>query len=363
MALRFLFLLCFPDVIKKKTATKYAIGGLRSVSEKHGAVVWMIVLNHRVARSTQHCLASEPMLPIVLPLVVAFVLSIGILTASATKFMKHPTRMKRSKAAILGRETVEILERGSYIVDGVEVDLNEAIDRSMEETCSYPPGSRVLREKLEQYQTVYEVLNESTLSAARKLIQSGFNTAILNFASAKSPGGGFLSGALAQEESLARSSGLYACLVDDEMYPFHRARHDPMYTNYAIYSPGVPIIRDDEGNLLPEPYLSAFITSPAVNAKAVLKKNTSKHGQIRNEMEKRIQKVLGIAAEWNHDGLILGAWGCGAFGNDGNIIAELFYNALTQQFKGAFSRVVFAVIDWSEERRFIGPFRQRFGSL
>ena len=84
-----------------------------------------------------------------------------------------------------------------------------------------------------------------------------------------SPGGGFLHGARAQEEYLARSSGLYGCLVNNPMYSFHRERHDPLYTDYVIYSPQVSVFRADEGNLLEEPYKLAIITSPAVNANHV----------------------------------------------------------------------------------------------
>jgi len=89
---------------------------------------------------------------------------------------------------------------------------------------------------------------------------------VLNFASATHPGGGFLSGARAQEEYLARSSGLYACIRDNPMYAFHRSRSDPHYTNYAVYSPEVPVFRSDDGSLLDEPYTVGIITSPAVNA-------------------------------------------------------------------------------------------------
>src|SRR5207253_843688 len=100
---------------------------------------------------------------------------------------------------------------------------------------------------------------ETTLASARRLVAAGQRPAALNFASAKHPGGGFLNGALAQEESLARSSALYACLVGNPMYTFHQAQSDALYTDYAIYSPDVPVFRGDDGALLPEPYLCSFI--------------------------------------------------------------------------------------------------------
>src|SRR5208283_3500713 len=114
------------------------------------------------------------------------------------------------------------------------------------------------------------------LEAARRLIAERCRPAVLNFASATQPGGGFLSGSRAQEESLARSSGLYACLSGNPMYEFHRTRRDAMYTDYFVYSPDVPVFRTDEGNLLEQPWRCSFITAPAVNAKAVLKRDPSR---------------------------------------------------------------------------------------
>ncbi|MCZ7684092.1 MAG: TIGR02452 family protein [Sandaracinaceae bacterium] len=71
--------------------------------------------------------------------------------------------------------------------------------------------------------------------------------------------------------------------------------------------------------------------------------------------------MLAVAAHHGHDALVLGAWGCGVFRNDPTEVAGLFGEALEGRFAGAFARVVFAVLDSSEERRFIGPFERRFG--
>jgi uncharacterized protein (TIGR02452 family) len=145
------------------------------------------------------------------------------------------------------------------------------------------------------------------------------------------------------------------------MYEFHRARRDAMYTNYAIYSPDVPIIRTDDGALLEQPWLCSILTAPAVNAKAVLQHDPSRRPEIRHAMRERVHKVLTVAAVHGHDTLVLGAWGCGAFGNDGEEIAELFREVLRDRFSGVFARVAFAITDWSKEQRFIGPFVRAFG--
>jgi uncharacterized protein (TIGR02452 family) len=272
--------------------------------------------------------------------------------------------MKRTTAALLGRETVRFLEGGRYTNPAGEVvEIADMVAASVAGTVSYPPKASVPQVSAGSHTTNIEVRNESTLVAARRFVEAGHRPVALNFASAKHPGGGFLGGALAQEESLARSSGLYACLAGNPMYDFHKAQRDPMYSNYAIYSPDVPVIRQDEGELLAQPYLCSFITSPAVNAGEVLARGPRREAEIRDAMDTRIRKILAIAAAHGHDTLILGAWGCGVFRNDGEEIAKLFQQAIGGKFHGVFARINFAVLDWSAERRFIGPFQRAFGSL
>jgi len=67
-----------------------------------------------------------------------------------------------------------------------------------------------------------------------------------------------------------------------------------------------------------------------------------------------------IAEAYAYEALVLGAWGCGAFGNDPARTAHDFREALNGPFLGAFKEVVFAIADWSPERRFLGPFRDAF---
>lgn len=185
----------------------------------------------------------------------------------------------------------------------------------------------------------------------------------MNFASAKNPGGGFLGGSSAQEESLARSSGLYACINQmKQMYEANRAHRSCLYTDHMIYSPRVPVIRDDDGVLLENPYCASFLTVPAVNAGAVRNNEPKNVDRIAPTMIQRMERLLSVAVIQGHDYLILGAWGCGVFKNDAGNVAQWFYDHLigNATFQARFNTVVFAVTDWSDERRFIGPFEKRF---
>jgi uncharacterized protein (TIGR02452 family) len=271
--------------------------------------------------------------------------------------------LDRRRAREVGQETVRILEAGSYTTAaGATVDITAHLRRSVEDTRSYPPEDPLAAVKPGDKKTLYEVVNESTLTAARRLVGAGHRPAALNFASAKHPGGGFLSGGRAQEESLARSSGLYTSIASNPMYSYDGAKADALYSRYAIYSPDVPVLRDDDGALLAAPYPCSFITCAAVNANVLLEREPARRPAIREQMRIRIGRVLNIAAMHEHSTLVLGAWGCGVFGNDSWQIAELFHQSLTNEYRGVFERVVFATFDSSEERRFIGPFQHQFGS-
>ena len=120
------------------------------------------------------------------------------------------------------------------------------------------------------------------------------------------------------------------------------------------------MFRGDDHELLPSPYPASFITSAAPLATHV---NPNELRHLPKIIYDRALKVLAVAKAHGHDSLILGAWGCGAFGNDGNLVADLFLKALTKDFAGTFKSVTFAIVDTSPERRFISPFEERFDGL
>ncbi|MEI7910594.1 MAG: TIGR02452 family protein [Verrucomicrobiota bacterium] len=77
-------------------------------------------------------------------------------------------------------------------------------------------------------------------------------------------------------------------------------------------------------------------------------------------LRQRIHRVLAIAKAYQYETLVLGAWGCGAFNNDPKRAAANFREALESDFRGAFSDIIFAVTDWSPQRRNLGAFRDAF---
>jgi uncharacterized protein (TIGR02452 family) len=272
--------------------------------------------------------------------------------------------LNRNQRAQMAQQTVQIIGQGHYISPaGRRVDIGAAVAASIAGTCEFPPDRSVtVAHGLRGRQvTQFAVQNETTLAAARRLT-ANHRTIALNFASAKNPGGGFLSGSEAQEESLARASSLYACLEGRSMYPFHRRHDDALYTDFVIYSPAVVVFRDSDGSLLETPFTCSFLTAPAPNAGAALQRNPKRADELGRALQTRINKVLSVAAGQGYDAIILGAWGCGVFKNDPRDVAKQFHAALTSDFAGVFSLIHFAVLDHSRDGAVIAPFENAFGS-
>jgi len=209
-----------------------------------------------------------------------------------------------------------------------------------------------------------EVTPETTTAAAHRLVhvEGVERVAALNFASAKNPGGGWLGGARAQEEDLARCSALYRCLLaQPRYYEANRAHPSFLYTDHVIYSPAVPFFRDDDHRLLEEPFPVSIITAPAPNAGEALRRDPSAGPQLRAVLASRAGKVLAVAAHQGHRTLVLGAWGCGVFRNDPRNVAGVFDDWLrSQDVSGVFERVVFAVYDRTRTRGALRAFEGRF---
>ncbi|WP_139492147.1 TIGR02452 family protein [Brevibacillus dissolubilis] len=309
--------------------------------------------------------------------------------------MTKPGRVRRAQIAA---ETIQIFEKGSYLSPaGKQIDLREALESAKSGSVLYRPEQRIevgdalapdhvdsinSSADVDQAEstdipanpdsttnhgkaTNIEVTGETTLAAVKRLlsVQGISETVCLNFASAKNPGGGFLNGSQAQEESLARASGLYPCIVQmQEMYDYNRRCSTCLYSDYMIYSPHVPVIRDDQDRLLAEPYTVSMITAPAVNAGVVLEREPHNRSNIHSTMTNRIRKIVELAAHHGNKGLVLGAYGCGVFKNRPEDVAGYFKKVLVDEgYAERFEKIVFAVYDTSRDQGNLRAFERVLG--
>jgi uncharacterized protein (TIGR02452 family) len=247
------------------------------------------------------------------------------------------TRLRETAA-----ETIAIVARGGYRSPaGAWVQIADTVAGAVADTRLHVPDEPLTTVGPPNPSPVIEVTLESTLSAAQRL---GDDTSALVFASARNPGGGFRTGAKAQEEDIARASALHACLdTVPGYYGHHRADPDLRYSDRVIYAPGVPVFRDDTGRLLDRPHRTAMLVAAAPNLRAVEQNQPDRAATVPAVLARRALRILTVAAAHGHRRLVLGAWGCGVFGNAPAVVAQVFAVALTRVDR--FDHVVFAVLD------------------
>ncbi|MFE2561220.1 TIGR02452 family protein [Streptomyces sp. NPDC059352] len=266
----------------------------------------------------------------------------------------------------IARRTEEIVAAGEYRApDGRTVSLAEDLTAALAGTRLHGPDPVPVTPDTDRTPTL-AVTGESSLAAARRMTSADppdRPVAVLNFASARNPGGGYLNGAQAQEEALCRASALHATLLRaPDYYAHHRAERDAFYTDRVIHSPRVPVFRDERGALLTEPFTVGFLTSPAPNAGVVRRSTPELADRLPAALAARAERVLETAAAAGYRRLVLGAWGCGVFQNDPAEVAGTFKVLLTGdgRFAGHFEEIVFAVLDRSSGTPTLAAFARVF---
>ena len=188
-----------------------------------------------------------------------------------------------------------------------------------------------------------KVISGGSVSTAYNIKNSGRRVAMLNFADAKRPGGWVIEGAQTQEENICRCTNLYETLIQKKCLegyynvnmafgiPDAENHYIEPYTDTLIYSENVAIFKDDVNyNDLPVKYVDV-ITCPAPCGGV----NTE------NVLMRRMEKIIKVAYAHKVTHLILGAWGCGAFGQNPVVVANCFKSVLDKY--PVFDSVIFAI--------------------
>ncbi len=271
----------------------------------------------------------------------------------------------------IAKATIEITATGTYRTpSGTLRDIGPQVQHAIAGTRLYEPAELATLAARNMAPTSgaaarIEVLSGTTQAVTRALYLEGCRDIVmLAFASARNPGGGFVRGAKAQEEDLARCSSLYTCLLQQpQYYERNRLESSLLYTDHIIYSPEVPFFRVKGRDLLEEPFTASVITAPAPNAGQFLRREPGREADVDVTLRRRARYVLEVALANGHQTLVLGAWGCGVFQNDPEAVASAFGDWLeAPEFADAFKRVVFGIYDRTKSAGTLRAFQHRFES-
>lgn len=259
--------------------------------------------------------------------------------------------MGREENVIVFKDTEKLCKKNDRIKGSIE--------NSIKEQKLILESDELIAPKLNIYEDAasFVISKKRTYEAASSYRNQ--KVAVHNFASASNPGGGVVRGSSAQEEALCRCSGLYFCLDIDEMwkgfYKPHRNAHDPIHNDDIIYTPRVTVFKTDTGapklmqekdwydvdvitcaapNLRPNP---TNVWNPA-DGEAV----TMTDRELLALHEKRLRRILNVAVAEGVETIILGAFGCGAFRNNPEVVALANKNVI-KDYMYAFKNIEYAI--------------------
>ena len=276
---------------------------------------------------------------------------------------------KKARNVDVYQETMNICRAGGYDTANGYVDLPPLAD-VLAASKFYDNPPRV-DGKPTVGTTFLDAVNADCIDVTRDLVAQGYNPIMLNMANRHTPGGGVLNGARAQEESLFRQSNLCVSLYQYSDYHaglLGLAKGDgsyPMDRNTGgIYSGRVTFFRTSQrqgDKLVDTPFECAVVSVAAIN-----RPDLNAQGRLVpwavEATERKIRTMLRIGLVHGHDAIVLGAWGCGAFHNPPEHMAEIFDAVLHEpEFENKFKVVRFAVIeDHNSRHSNYAPFDHQF---
>lgn len=288
--------------------------------------------------------------------------------------------MKNENVQIL-EDTLSIFKKGKYKKGGKTI-RTKLSRKQMEECCVYLPEDVqdiMNRKDFEHVHVMGRVgvgcRNIDSFGMAQeqhkwKFLFSGKkanNILVLNFANPVNPGGGVRRGARSQEEDLCRKSSLLLSLESNQAqqyYKYNRSLNTYMGSDAIILTPNVEIIKDVNGELLDDSIIVSVMTCAAPMITQGMERLS--YEQYQELFYNRICGMLKCAAYWGYQALVLGAFGCGAFGNDAKLVSDLFYKALKEfnfdgmRAKDFFHRIDFAVLDRTPGQYNFNEFNRNF---
>ena len=249
----------------------------------------------------------------------------------------------------IAQDSIEISKKGEYQIGNRLYRFDTANDTKL--FVSMEGVINAVKKKEKVGHPFIEVVNEGTVDAIFRLSknkQKNLSLGVLNFASAYNPGGGFESGAMAQEECLAYCSDLFMKQITGEgkgYYEINRRKNNPIYTD-TMFMSNVTFFRNSRFNLVSNPTMCNVLTCPAVNIGALRGRVGTDMNFAKETMKNRMRKILYLFAYYGCEELILGAFGCGVFGNNPEDVARNWFELLFDEGLGDYFKYIsFSIID------------------
>lgn len=236
------------------------------------------------------------------------------------------------------KRAIKAKEHHEYMVCSYKKDIEDSIKRSK---VYKPDVCKNISQFMGKYEMEIKVVDLTTSEAIFEYGDGKNHLGVLNFASYRYAGGGYIIGSLAQEEALCHDSNLYEVLsseyIQEEFYKKNlESLCNNLYTSRLVYSPDIVFVSDTVD------VKCDVITCAAPNIGAYL----SKHRELDNYkdiLRDRVDNILYSAFENNVETLILGAFGCGVFKNNPYNVAEVFRELIFDKYSACFRKVIFAI--------------------
>ncbi|MCD8199426.1 MAG: TIGR02452 family protein [Coriobacteriaceae bacterium] len=273
------------------------------------------------------------------------------LTDEQKEEMRRQKEAKKQQNLSEIEETLQICEAGEYLCDGKTVALGSSKDEFSEIDVFLPDDIMGLQTTASEGQaSAFTCKNADALSVARQdcsdpSYQEGGRVLVLNLASFSRPGGAVRDGANGQEEDLCRRSTLLLSLESDEAkryYDYNNALKTRLGSDAVMITPEVLVFRDEKGELLQEPFTISVMSCAAPMIRMGLEGKSDE--EYRAMLLNRIAGMLRCAMSEGYRNLVLGAFGCGVFGNDAAVVSDAFKATFDEVGESAFSHVDFAVL-------------------
>lgn len=256
-------------------------------------------------------------------------------------------------------QRIEVFQDTLSWIDS-DKELSDSVARAKKNTEVIYEDDYPSFDKDNTFDTVVTVSGDRSFQAAMRLSSEnpGSKIAVMNFANAFHAGGGVVKGASAQEECLCRTSTLYPLIyrksLYNSFYKYHKDKNTPKASDSLIYTEGVVICKTDE-DLPKRMDKKDWVTVDVITIAAPdLRKSSNVYfglvngGGNMNDAElfgyhvKRAIHMFTVAASKGADVLVLGAFGCGAFQNNPEVVARAYKIAI-QEFPKVFKKIEFAV--------------------